>query len=247
MIEEPFCWLSLRAMRKLRTLSDDRGRKAATLLYVTLAELAEEARDREHRGFTAGNAEVIKACGLHRNTVYAARDTLVELGLLEVEVRQGSAASVWRLVPSDSARACTPTVHEPSRVNTEEKQQEIGLLRSPVTGGPVTEVFEHWRKVVPGKSRHALTPGRRSKIQTRLKEFSVEDLKRAIDQAARDPFLNGDNDREKSFTDFKTIFRNREKVEELLEDAARPPRQRAPAGRAGRASVSDLLRKLNDD
>lgn len=105
--------------------------------------------------------------------------------------------------------------------------EDLSLFDSgPATGAESTRrIFEHWQETVKGKSTARFTPGRRSKIEARQRSFSEEELLRAIDEAARDPFLNGENDRQRSYTDFKTIFRSDEKVEELLEAAARAPRR----------------------
>ena len=105
--------------------------------------------------------------------------------------------------------------------------EDLALFDSgPPNGAEATRrIFEHRRTTVPGKSAHRFTPGRRAKIDARRRSFSEEELFRAIDEAARDPFLNGENDRGRAYTDFKTIFRSDEKVEELLEAAGRAPRR----------------------
>jgi hypothetical protein len=85
--------------------------------------------------------------------------------------------------------------------------------------GDVERVYEHWRKVC-NKSRsnyQKVSPGRKQKILCRLKEFSVEELCRAIDGVARDPW-NGRSLQ----NDLTIIFRSQEQVEKFLELAVAP-------------------------
>jgi hypothetical protein len=82
--------------------------------------------------------------------------------------------------------------------------------------GVVSEIFEHW-VAARSKRGHSLTPGRRERIQTRLREFSVEQLKRAIDGVANDDW----EDRPKH-DDLTIIFKNGEQVEKFLELADKP-------------------------
>lgn len=139
--------------------------------------------------------------------------------------------------PTGSATSRQP---EAAASGQEPERNQNSLL--PSVGGvaeQVRDVFEHWRTTVPGRSNCTLTDPRRAKITTRLKRFDVATLKKAIDQAARDPFLNGANEREKSYTDFVTIFRTDDKVEDLLADADKPHIPRA-AGNGRRMGMEDV-------
>jgi hypothetical protein len=56
--------------------------------------------------------------------------------------------------------------------------------------GDVRQVYAHWRKArgkTNGRYDH-LSPGRRKKIEARLREFSADELCRAIDAVDRDPW-----------------------------------------------------------
>lgn len=112
----------------------------------------------------------------------------------------------------------TRTLHSSSS-SSSSKEKKDANASSPLAD--VREVFEYWQTKLD-KPNHSLTTSRQTKIRARLKEFSVADLKKAIDAAAADSFLCGANDRGKEFTDFKTIFKTQDKVEELLYEKAKP-------------------------
>lgn len=80
-------------------------------------------------------------------------------------------------------------------------------------------VYDHWREVC-GKTRSnydKIAPLRKQKIQARLKEFSVEELCRAIDGVARDPWEGRSLQ-----NDLTIIFRNQEQVDRFIELAEAP-------------------------
>lgn len=82
------------------------------------------------------------------------------------------------------------------------------------------EVFEHWRET-SGHARADLTSDRKTKIRARLKRFSVDDLKRAIDGACANPFYLGDNDRGQRYDFPETIFKSDSATEKHM--AYAPP------------------------
>lgn len=93
---------------------------------------------------------------------------------------------------------------------------------------PIAELHAYANEVL-GK-RRTLTPGRRAKLQARLKEFSLDQLKQVVDWVAQDPFLRGANDRGRPYDDYATIFANRERVEQYLDAASRTtPKQQLAA------------------
>jgi hypothetical protein len=87
--------------------------------------------------------------------------------------------------------------------------------RDELTARRIRQVFDHWRAKC-GHQRATLTKERRAKIRARLKTFSVEDLCRAVDAAAVDPFFQGDNDRHTRYDFPETIFKNDAAAERLM-------------------------------
>lgn len=84
----------------------------------------------------------------------------------------------------------------------------------PTNVGDVQAVYDHWRKT-RGKDRanyDTISPVRRQKIKTRLREFSADDLRQAIDNVARDPWPD-----RALHDDITIIFRSREQVEKFIE------------------------------
>lgn len=78
----------------------------------------------------------------------------------------------------------------------------------------VREVYEYWLEAT-GRSatRYKLTAERRSKIEARLRGFSIEDVKKAIDYVAQSEFHRGDNDRNQRYDDITTICVNDTRME----------------------------------
>lgn len=89
---------------------------------------------------------------------------------------------------------------------------------APSEAAQVREVFEHWQ-VVMGYTKKSLTSERRAKIKSRLKVFSVADLKRTIDIVSVDPWWRGENSNRKAYDDIVNIFRNDTRVENFLDNA----------------------------
>lgn len=82
------------------------------------------------------------------------------------------------------------------------------------TAGAIERVYDHWRSA-RGKTRATydrMSPTRRQKIATRLREFSEADLIAAIDAVAADPWHE-----RHLHDDLTVIFRSHEQVERFLE------------------------------
>ena len=79
----------------------------------------------------------------------------------------------------------------------------------------VTEVYNHYVEVF-GKdpTKYRLSDGRRQKIKARLKEFSLEEIKQAISNAAGHPFYSGGGERG-WIADLDYICQSYEKTEKL--------------------------------
>jgi len=83
----------------------------------------------------------------------------------------------------------------------------------------VKAVFDHWTTVTK-RPRARLTGGRRKKIRSRLKEFSVTQLRAAIDVAAADPFWGGEENRTNARQDqIERVLASTERVEGFVERA----------------------------
>lgn len=106
------------------------------------------------------------------------------------------------------------------------------------------EVFEFWQKTLGYESRK-FAP-RKKIIVARLKEFSVDDLKKAILGVASSPFHRGENDTRTKYDDIPTIFRNAVKVEGHIARVdehriAPPSAQTAPSVEPRRESLRERV------
>jgi len=119
------------------------------------------------------------------------------------------------------------SIYKEQRLLTEieEKRGAVAPMSSsdeldgrPTEKAEAAVVFEYWKTVLQ-HPKAQLDSSRRQKIQRRLKEFTVADLKKAIDGVARSPFYLGDNDRKRKYDGIETIFRNAAKVEQFIEVA----------------------------
>lgn len=80
---------------------------------------------------------------------------------------------------------------------------------------PVSEIFEHWKSVM-NHPRSKLDSPRTRLIEARLKDYSVEDLKLAIDGCANSPHHMGQNDNGMIYDSIELIFRNNGKVDQFI-------------------------------
>lgn len=99
---------------------------------------------------------------------------------------------------------------------------------SEVEAEKVRTVFERWKELRGTAVK--LTSGRRNKIRARLKTYTVEQLVRALENAAGDKWLRGDNERGTDYFRPETVFKNDEAVEHWLEPKPnnRRPRNGGP-------------------
>lgn len=77
-------------------------------------------------------------------------------------------------------------------------------------------VFSYWQKTMT-KPLARLDSSRREKIKTRLKNYSSDQLKKAIDGCASSEYHMGQNDSNKQYNTIDLIFRNDSKTEEFID------------------------------
>jgi len=109
------------------------------------------------------------------------------------------------------------------------------------TACAVRTIYDHW--VAVSKLPDAqLTPKRQSIIAARLAEgATAEQLKAIATWAAADPHYSGANDRDKRYDNPETMYRSRERVEDLLERSGWTDRQ------PGVTSVPWELERLREE
>ncbi len=114
---------------------------------------------------------------------------------------------------------------------------------SPPDGGSpvVRSVFDHWVKVHGKASTTKLTPQRKGKVNSRLREgYTAQQLCAAVDGCKRSAFHMGENDRGQPYNDLETILKSGKTVEEHIARLAAPalPIGARPANDRGPAPVS---------
>ena len=94
-----------------------------------------------------------------------------------------------------------------------EKTREEKKRKEPNGSVEIQRIYDHWRQERGKKDKRydRLSDNRRKKIQARLREFSADELTRAIGAVALDPW----DDRPRH-DDLTILFRNREQVDKFL-------------------------------
>lgn len=96
-----------------------------------------------------------------------------------------------------------------------------GKERKGSTSEDVLSVFSHWQTTM-SKPLAKLDSTRRSKIQSRLKTFTPDQLKKAIDCCAGSEYHMGKNDSNKKYNTIDLIFRSDSKTEEFMDLTPQP-------------------------
>lgn len=116
----------------------------------------------------------------------------------------------------------------------EGKGEDLEALSISSTAGD--EVFAYWREKF-GIAAHAKFKGKRRKaVLARLKDYSPEQLRQAIDGCALTPHNMGENDRGERYIDLELICRDVEHVERFMANALDPPK---PRGKANGVAASN--------
>lgn len=90
------------------------------------------------------------------------------------------------------------------------------------------QIFNHWIAVMGKPATVKFTEQRKSCVKSRLKNYSVEEIKQAITNCAKSAFHMGQNDGGKVYDDLTLICRNDTKLEQF-----RDMTQLKPVGAAG--------------
>jgi hypothetical protein len=131
----------------------------------------------------------------------------------------------------------------PANGSIREEKREEEKEQDAANSAAIQTVYDHWRvKLGKTDARYAnrITPNRRKKIAARLREFTSEELIRAIDGVALDPW----QDRPRH-NDLTIVFRTQEQVEKFIDLASGSSVKSAhPCARCGMGFRTSAL--LND-
>lgn len=185
------------------------GMKIHDFRIYNAATVEEKVAAFMERNPTASANEAHKAIGGKRELVLAEHARY----LAGTHVVPESVPEILESVPDGGTPPLARALPVPSRPS-----ENLGAnAPAPIPSIDVQRVYDHWREA-RGKTRanyERMSDGRRKKIQARLREFSVDDLCRAIDGIAHDPWP----DRAMQ-DDITIVFRSTEQVDKFLELAA---------------------------
>lgn len=83
----------------------------------------------------------------------------------------------------------------------------------------VLDVFQHWQKVM-GHSKAILDEKRFNVILKAMKNYSIDDLKKAIDGCANTPHNMGKNDSGQRYDGIHLIFKDADQIERFMRNAS---------------------------
>jgi len=117
-------------------------------------------------------------------------------------------------VPYEVPRG-VPAPLPPAQNKGEDEEDEDKTPATPTIKEQAREVFEHWKKVMnyPGAD---YSPTRQTRIENRLKKYTADQIREAIDNCSKSPFNMGENDRNTKYDDIELICRSSEKLERFL-------------------------------
>lgn len=99
-------------------------------------------------------------------------------------------------------------------------------------------VFDYWRQET-GHLKAQFDTKRQRAVRERLKDYSVDDLRRAVDGCLLTPHNQGKNDRGEVYDDLELICRDAAHVDRFMRNASDPPVGRAERA-TYRATASDV-------
>lgn len=141
-------------------------------------------------------------------------DSPHEMGVAHGTVSTETVSSEAETVTFPPGNGVTDDTRTVRQSKTLEPKTKIKNTPSPNLSPEIAAVYDYWRTRC-GKTHHAYqrcSPARRAKIASRLAEFTVDELKAAIDGVVSDPW-----EQRRLHDDITVIFRSREKVERFLE------------------------------
>lgn len=115
---------------------------------------------------------------------------------------------------------------EESSLRSDFVEPALDAAQERLKAAAVRGLFEHWQQAC-GHPHAKLTENRRRKIQARLREgYTPEQIREAIDGAARAAFVNDEGRR---FDDIELVCRNGSKLEDFIARASQAPQATAAA------------------
>ena len=152
---------------------------------------------------------------------------LVEFGFIEVEVSENQPLHN----AEHDASKMLQTVERVADTEREgEREQRRGEERESKAENSVSvdviSIFDYWSSVMGKTSSTRLTDKRKAKIKQRLKNYTVDDIKKAIDGCSKSSHHMGGNDSGTVYDDLTLICRSDDDLERFRDTIAKvDPRQ----------------------
>jgi DNA-binding transcriptional regulator YhcF (GntR family) len=190
-----------------------------------------EIQHREKDGVNDNNHYIIKAITPKLIRELYPEELIRKYNLLggsDTDVTRGGDTDVTRGSDTDVTRKNTNIQGKNEKEEKEDHASRDCQAKPDETDSKIQEVWSHWenhfRDLYP---RMKLTDKRKKAIRARLRSFSVEELKTAIDNISKSPFHRGENEQGQPFAEIERNFRNDEKVEWWLAKKESSPNRRS--------------------
>ena len=148
---------------------------------------------------------------------------LVEFGFIEVEASENQ--PLHNAEHDASKMLQTAGQAADTEREGEREQRRVEERESRSENSDVEEIFQYWKTVMGKSDSTRLTDGRKTKIKQRLKNYTVDDIKKAVDGCAGSSHnMGGTNGT--VYDDLTLICRNDDKLEYYRDSIAKvDPRQ----------------------
>lgn len=166
---------------------------------------------------TTGRNKFAAACNMKPSTLYDVLQRLQKATIIRLESNKYATTiyicNWWKYQQDDGNK---PTARVAGNGTIQEKKKKeldtnVSMEKNELFN-ELSETLGHTRPPI-------LTAGRKDKLALRLKKFKPDDLKRAAEAIASNPFMMGENDRHKRYGTIDYLLRSDEKVDEWLDQA----------------------------
>lgn len=186
--------------------------KTAFVVYVGLLMLSRNGK------WTSGRKRLGSVLGLNQNTAWSAIQRLSKMGYIEIEtstkwsifhLKSNRGSTTWQQPSNNLSTTCQHKIKTKTKTIKEKINKKENNFSFLSVHQKICELFDK------NPERYKLTPKRKQKLQSRLKEFGEDGVLQACKAITQSAFHMGENDRGWS-ADPYWVLNSVEKTEEWL-------------------------------
>ena len=186
--------------------------KTAFVVYVGLLMLSRNGK------WTSGRKRLGSVLGLNQNTAWSAIQRLSKMGYIEIEtstkwsifhLKSNRGSTTWQQPSNNLSTTCQHKIKTKTKTIKEKINKKENNFSFLSVHQKICELFDK------NPERYKLTPKRKQKLRSRLKEFGEDGVLQACKAITQSAFHMGENDRGWS-ADPYWVLNSVEKTEEWL-------------------------------